>query len=154
MVTAISDIRTVPVGEDLTKESLAFSVIRGLATMNRVDKKVAPGVSLVAGEWGVLQNDGTMARAGATAVPNTYPVFAGTDRFDAHATGNVTLVMASKIIVKTNKYDVGGSYAAGVGLTVKDLGLGESMMTPSSGPDPVLARVIEVGDGYIVYEVL
>lgn len=154
MVTAISDIRTVPVGEDLTTEDLKLSILRGLERMFRVDKKRADGEEFEKGEWAVLKSDGTVERPGASPVANTYLVFAGSDRFDAHATGQVTLVMNSPIIVKTNQFDTGETYAVGDNLTVKSLGTGFAGVTKAGGAEAVLARVHEVGEGYLVYEVL
>ena len=71
-IVGISDIRTVPVGEDLTKEALNLEILRGLEKMFRVDKKVGSGVSLKAGEFAVLGNDGMLSRPGATPVAETY----------------------------------------------------------------------------------
>jgi len=153
-IEAISSERTVPVQEDLTTEDLSLQVIRGLETMFRADKPFASGVSLVDGEWGVLQSDGTVARASSTPVPNTYPVFCGTNRFDSHATGQVTLILGGGPVLKTNRFDDGQSYAPGDFLTVKDLGGGESSVTKQAGSDPRLGKVIEVGADYLVFELL
>ncbi|NDC22586.1 MAG: hypothetical protein EBZ49_00425 [Proteobacteria bacterium] len=153
-MTGISEIRTVPVGEDLTSESLALSVVRGMERAHRVDHKAHAGLSLAAGEWGVLGNDGTVSRPGTSSVANTYLCLAGTDRFDAKATGNVTLAVSSPLVVKSNKYHVGGSYAAGTLLTVKDLGGGEASVSPAADGDHVVAMVVSVGSGYLVYQVV
>ena len=154
MVTAISDSRIVPVAEDLTTEELGLSIIRGLETMKRVDKKFADGVEFLAGEWAVLQDDQTCVRASASPVPNTYLVFLGTDRFDSHATGQITLLMNSIVMAKTTRYDKNPSYSTGDYLTVKDLGGGESMLTLQSSAEPKLAKVIEVADGVMTFETL
>lgn len=153
MVTSISDIRVAPVGEDLTTEDLSLSVLRGLEKMYRVDKKVAPGAVFVKGEWAVINNDSQAERPSTTPVAGTYLVFSGTDRFDSRATGQVTLIMSWPIIVKTNKFDP-IHYDVGDYLTVKDLTHGEAYVTKQSDPDPKLARVLEVGNGYLVYETL
>lgn len=148
----ISASRIVPISEDLTQEDLRLAVLRGTEKMFRVDKPVAAGVSLVDGEWGVLNDEGKVERPGVTAVPNTYLCFAGTDRFDAHATGQVTLIMNSKIIVKTTKFDVGGpGYHVGDYLTVKG---DAAVVTLAADGEPRLAKVNQVGDGFLVYEVL
>ena len=154
MVTAISDIRVAPVGEDLTLEDLSLSVLRGLEKMYRVDKKVATGDSFVKGEWAVLDADGKASRPTATPVGGTYLVFSGTDRFDSKATNQVTLIMSYPVIAKTSKFNAGASYAVGDYLTVKDLGAGEASVTKQAGTEPKLARVIEVGNGYLVFETL
>lgn len=154
MTTSISDIRIVPVGEDPTKEDLTLSILRGLEKMYRVDKKVATGAVFSKGEWAVLDVDGKAARPTTTPVGGTYLVFSGTDRFDARATGQVTLVMSHPIIVKSSLFDTGEDYAVGDYLTVKDLTHGEAFVTLRGTGEPKLARVLEVGNGYLVYETL
>lgn len=153
-MVAVSDIRTVPVGEDLTTDELRLQVLRGIEKMYRVDKPLATGVALGLGEWGVLGADGTVSRPTATPVAQTYLCFAGTDRFDVKATGQVTLIMNSPIIAKSNRFDTTQTYAVGDYLTVKDLGAGEAFLTKQASTEPKLARVQEVGDGYLVYETL
>ena len=153
MVEVISDLSIAPVGADLTQEDLGLSVLRGLETMHRVDEKFRSGVSLVKGEWGVLATDGYIDRPTASPVQNTYLCFAGTDRFDSRATGQVTLIENSPIIVKTDKFEP-GTYNVGDLLTVKDLGGGEAHVSAASTGEPALAKVREVGSGYLVYEVL
>lgn len=154
MATSISDIRTAPVGEDLTLESLSLSVIRGIEKMFRVDHKSANGLSLDQGEWGVLQSDNTVARPGTSSDISTYLCFCGTNRFDAKATGQVTLIMNSSIIVKTNHFNAAGSYVVGTELTVKSLGTGNAGVTPAANGEFVLAKVTQVGQGYLVYETM
>jgi len=148
----IDTARTVPVTEDLTTRELGLSILRGTEKMFRVDKKLGTGVQLVAGEWAVLNDDGTLSRPGATPVAATYLVMSGTDRFDVHATGQATIIMNSNLIVKSNKFHVGGIYAAGVLLTVKNLGIGEAVVSPAGATDFVVGKVIEAGQGYLVYE--
>lgn len=152
---AISSGRVVPIAEDLTTEVQTLSILRGLEKMHRVDKKVAPGVSLEEGEWAVLNDDGTLSRPGATPKANTYLVFAGNNRFDSHATGQATIVMASQLVVKSSRYDAGQSYSVGDALTVKDLGGGEAHVTKAAGGEAVLARVTKVpAAGVIEYETM
>jgi hypothetical protein len=154
MPVSVSDIRTVPVGEDLTTESLSLSVLRGMEKAHRVDHKSAAALALVAGEWGVLQTDGTVARPGASSVPNTFLCFCGTDRFDARATGQVTLMQGSALVCKTNKYLSTDVYVAGSYLTVDDQGSGKAELRLAASGDYVLAMVDEVGDGYLVYTIV
>ena len=151
-IVGISDIRTVPVGEDLTKEALNLEILRGLEKMFRVDKKVGSGVSVKSGEFAVLGNDGMLSRPGATPVAETYLVFAGTDRFDSKATGQCTLIMSSALIVKTDLYDKTQSYNVGDELTSKNRGMNEADLTKASTGEFTLGKVTEVGSGYIVYE--
>lgn len=143
----------VPLQQDLTKESLSLSILRGIESMFRVDKKLAPGVELTLGEWGVLESDGTVGRPGATPVANTFLVFCGTERYDVHATGQVTLIMNSNVIAKTDKF-APASYLVGDEMTVKDLGAGQAILTKALAGEYVLARVVEVGNGYIVVDVV
>lgn len=143
--------RTVPVQEDLTKDDLRLSVLRGLEKMFRVDKPLASSVELGKGEWGVLNAEGKMERPGAVPVPNTYLVFAGTERYDVKATGKVTTIMNSQIIAATDLYDTGVTLEVGDPLTVKDLGAGEAYLTKASGDEPVLARVVEHVAGKLTF---
>ena len=154
MTTAISDIRTVPVGEDLTKEESRLSILRGMEKMFRVDKPLATGVTLGLGEWGVLGTDGKIHRAGASPVEATYLCFCGTDRFDVKATGQVTLVMASQVMAKTSVYNPAPSYAVGDYLTVKAWGAGESSLTLWTSGEVAVAKVVEVGTDFLVYETM
>ena len=154
-ISAISSERTVPISEDLTTEEKSLSVIRGLEDMKRVDKKLKSGETFALGEWAVINSDGEAERAGGSAVHNTYPVFAGTDRFDVHATGQVTLIMNSAIIAKTNKFNPAPSYVVGMPLTVKAYSAGKSELTEATGGDAIVARVhdaSEVANGCLVYE--
>lgn len=154
MVVAVSDIRVAPIGEDLTKEDLSLSVLRGFENMYRVDKKLATGAFFVKGEWAVLNSDGKVERPGVTPVGASYLVLAGTERFDTHATGQVTLIMSHPVVVKTSRFDVGQTYGVGDYLTVKDLGAGEAFVTKQAGVEVKLARVLEVGNGYLTFETL
>lgn len=151
-INAISNARTVPVTEDLTTDELRLSVLRGLESMFRVDKKNANGAAFALGEWAVLNANGELERASASSVANTYPVFAGTDRFDAEATGQSTIIMGGPIIARTSQYNDALSYNIGDTLTVKNLGGGESRLTKTATGDVILARVVGVGSGYIDYE--
>lgn len=141
----------VPVDMDLTVADMRLSIVRGFEKMNRVDRKIAASVSLELGDWAVLDGNGELAAPGAASVPNTYPVIAGNDRFDAQITKQATIVMASQIMAKTNKF-AAGSYLVGSDLTVKNLGAGEKKLSLAAVGDYVLARVVEVGNGYIVFE--
>ena len=143
----------VPLQEDLTKEELRLNILRGHETMFRVDKKLALGESLELGEWGCLQADGTVARPGAASAANTYLVFCGTERSDVHATGAATLIMNSSVIAKSNRYAM-DSYQIGDELTVKSLGSDFAGLSKASAGDYVVARVTEVGSGYLCFAVV
>lgn len=146
-IVAISDSRTVPVQEDLTTEELKLSVLRGFENAHRVDKKTKDGESFISGDWAVLNADGELEAPGFSAVPNTYLVFSGTDRFDAKATGQCTIFMASGLVVKSNKF-AAGSYAVGTQLTVK----GGKLIGVAAANDPVFGQVIEATPDYLIYE--
>ena len=154
MVVSVSDIRVAPIGEDLSTEDLSLQVLRGLEKMYRVDKKVAAANAFAKGEWAVLNVDGKAERPSTSPVGGSYLVFCGTDRFDSRATGQVTLIMSHPVVVKTSNYDVGQTYNVGDYLTVKDLGGGESTVTSWGTSEPKQARVLEVGNGYLVFETL
>lgn len=155
MVVAISDARVAPITEDLTTSEQRLSVTRGLESMFRKDYKLATTDTVLGlGEWAVINADGKAERAGAVPVGQTYLVFAGTDRFDVKATGQVTLVASWPIQAKSSVYDNGQSYAVGDLLTVKDLGGGESALTKAATGEAAMARVLAVGSGWLEYETL
>jgi len=155
MATSVSDIRVVPVGEDLTTEDLGLSILRGFENMYRVDKKlskVPTPAYFEKGEWAALDSDGKAQRCD-TAVGQSYLVLLGTDRFDVKANDAVTLVMSHPIIVKSSKFDGGEDYAVGDYLQAKDCGAYGSVLSLwASGVKH--ARVIEVGSGFLIYETL
>ena len=153
-VVAISQASIVPVQTDLTTEFGPLEIIRGFEKMFRVDYTIQANTALVAGEWGVVHDDGTVSRPSATPVVQTFLCIAGTDRFDSAATGNVTLAPNSSIRVRTTRYDPNPTYHVGSPLTVKDLGGGTAYVTLASGSDPVLARVAALGNGTLTYDVL
>lgn len=153
MVMAINPNRIVPVQEDLATPYNQLEIIRGWERMYRIDKPIVAGNVFKEGEWAVLGSTG-LTRPTTTAVANTYLVIAGTDRFDVAATRQATIVMNSKIIVRTTQYQT-GSYSVGTPLTVKSSGGGEASVLPADpATEPVLGRVIEVGSGYLVFEVV
>lgn len=154
MVVAISDIRVAPIGEDLTTDDLSLNVLRGIESMYRVDRKVATGADFVRGEWAVLNTDGKAERPGGVGVANTFLVWSGSDRFDSHITGQVTLIMSHPVIAETNKYDTGFNYDIGNFLTVKDVGPGTAYVTKWTSGDAKLAVVVDVKSGSLVFRTL
>jgi len=153
MVVSVSDIRVAPIGEDLSTSDLSLEVLRGFEKMYRVDKKIATGAFFAKGEWAVLNVDGKAERPSTTPAGGSYLVLAGTDRFDSRATGQVTLIMSHPVVVKTSNFEA-QTYNVGDYLTVKDLGAGESTVTSWGTGEPKHARVLEVGNGYLVFETL
>lgn len=154
MDLAINPDRIVPVKEDLSTPVDTFEIIRGWNTMHRVSKPLATGVVCVEGEWLVLGDNGKLTRPSATPVPNTFLVLDGTNRFDTAATGEATIIMNSKIVVRTKRYDTGASYSVGTYLTVKDLGAGQAIPTAATGVEPKLAMVVGLGNGFLEYATL
>lgn len=152
MPTSVSDIRTVPVGEDLVSALNTLEIQRGIDKMHRADKPTALGASFVSGEFAVLGNDGQLSRPGATPVASTFLVFAGTDRFDAKMTGKVTVIENSAIVVKTTLFDDTVAYNVGDYLTAKNLGLGEAKVSKAAAGEWSVGRVTEAGSGYLVYD--
>lgn len=148
----INPDRTVPVQEDLTTEVLEFAVIRGNENMHRKDFPKAEGVSIFTGEWAVLANE-ELVRPGTTPDINTYPVLAGTNRYDAKATGQLTVVQNSTIVAKSERFNKSESYTSGMLLTVKDRGAGEADLTPAANEEWAFAKVTKVNDAYLVFEV-
>jgi len=155
LVVAISQASIVPVTTDLTTEFAPLEITRGFEYMFRVDYKIQANTALVAGEWGVVNDDGSVSRPTSTAVVNTFLCIAGTDRFDAAATGQVTLAPNSSLRVRSSRYNPAGTYHVGTALTVKDTGGGVAVVTPQTGTDPVLARVAAVvSGGQLTFDVL
>lgn len=153
MVLAINPNRIVPVQEDLVLPYSQFEIVRGWEKMHRKDYPLAAGVVAKEGEWLVLGNNGKLTRPGATGVANSFLVIAGTDRFDVAATQQATVIVASKVIVRTTLF-APVSYNVGDSLTVKDLGAGEAVVSAAGVGDAVLARVMAVGTDFLEYEVL
>lgn len=143
----------VPVDMDLTASESRLSILRGFEKAARVDKKISGVVTLELGDWAVLDANGELSAPSATSVPNTYLVIAGNDRFDAKITKQATILMASLVVAKTSKF-AAGSYNVGSELTVKNLGAGEKVLSLAASGDYVLARVVEIGNGYIVFETI
>lgn len=154
LVVAIDPSRVVPVTVDLTTQETNLQILRGIENAQRVDQPQTPGLSLVAGEWGVLNADGTIHRATSSSQILTFLCFCGTDRFDAAATGNVTMFQNSNLLILSSFYDTNGMYAVGTNLTVKDTGGGFSAVTPAASGDYINAVVVTVGTNYLVYEVV
>jgi len=155
--TSINDNNISPIAQDLLGGNLDLEITYGLVEAKRIDYPYGAGVSLVKGEWGVLQADGTIARATSTPAKASFLVFAGNDRYDSRATGMLTMIVNSAIVAKTVYYDDTASLAPGDGLTVKLLAVGansgKSGLAKASGAEPVHAYVNYVSGGVLVYDV-
>lgn len=133
-----------PIAEDLRKEDMKFDIVKGIEHINYVDGKWAPGkdVAVEEGDWVTKTNVGYDIIAGGNGVANVYPVVTGNNRYDAIATGNVTIAHGGGFIYKTTKF-VPGAYNVGANLTVKDLGAGEKVPSLAGANDAIVARVEE-----------
>lgn len=151
-VVGINEARIAPVSQDLTTPYSQLEIIRGNEKMHRRDYPIAPGVSLKAGEFAVLGNDGQLTRPTATPSASARLVFRGNDGFDAKATGQATVIEASPLVVRTTSYDTGASYNVGDLLTSKDRGQGQADLTKAANGEFAVGRVVEVGNGYLVYD--
>jgi hypothetical protein len=149
MSVSIATSRTVPVTEDLTTNDLTFNILRGTEIVNRVDVPLSPGVSLVKGEWAVINSSGLAVRAGATGLAQTYPVFAGVERYDVAATGDVTVLMGPYgLIFQTNMYNANLT-TVGQEVAINNGGVGASVPILAVTGDYVVAMVVAVGSNYI-----
>lgn len=152
-----------PVGADLTQPNTSMEIIRGMDNLQRVDYEIADdggGTLLLfgAGNWAVLSDTQTLVLATATAVANSFPVWAGNEsgRSDVHATGKATILMGGRFTYKTDRYDTVPTYAAGSPITLKVANGEDRVPTLATGADPVLGRVVEPPDatGIITLEVI
>ena len=150
-VTVVNDVRLAPVGEDLTTDDLTLQIVRGWEKMHRVDLPMASGVSLGAGQWAALGSDGKLHACSGSAVPASFLVLGGNDRFDAKATGNATVIMSSQVVVMSARYDQTQSYVVGDYLTAK---MTSGLLTKASGSDVKHALVMGVGAGVLTYMTL
>ena len=146
----------VPVTDDLRLGDTRFDIVKGLELVSQMlnDLPINPSLtSVVAGDWVVLGNDGTLSAVGSGSVPNTYPVWVGNDSFDSIATGKATVIMGGGYRVQTSKYDKSASYSVGSNLTLKG---SASVPTLAGGSDAWVARVTKVpgADGIIEFLVL
>jgi hypothetical protein len=62
------------------------------------------------------------------------------DRYDAIATGQVTVLTGAHYIYETHRFNTGGSYAVGTPLTIKN----GKVPTPAGVGEPVIGRVFKV----------
>lgn len=141
---AIPQELVAPITEDLRAEDKKFDIVKGIEHINYVDGKWVPGknVAVEEGDWVTKTNDGYDVIAGGNGVPNVYPVVEGNNRYDAIATGNVTVAHGGGFMYETKKF-VPGAYTVGANLTVKDLGGGEKVPSLAGANDAIVARVEE-----------
>lgn len=131
-----------PIAEDLRKEDLSFDIVKGIEFISVIDGKLegTPVPAVSNGDWVQKTATGFAVPSTGNAVASVFPVWTGNNRYDAIATGNVTVIVGGGFIYKTNKF-VPGSYTVGQNLCVKDLGGGEMVPSAAGGSDAIVARV-------------
>lgn len=140
-----------PITEDLRKEDMKFDIIKGIEHVNYTDGKLASGADVEEGDWVVKTSTGFGLPT--TTAKLSYPVVTGNNRYDAIATGNVTVIVGVGWIYKTTKF-VAGSYTLGQALTVKDLGGGEKVPSAAGGSDVICGRVHAYDSAKGIMEIL
>lgn len=130
-----------------------MEIIRGYENCFRKDFPLKANVQFELGEWGVLNASGEIEKATATPSFMSYLLLTGTDRFDVKASGKVTVVQNSDLVVRTTLFDNTTPLAVGDALTVK-LVAGKSVLTKQAGAEPIFARVVKVSSNSLEYEVV
>lgn len=147
----------VPLTEDITQEgTLGLKIIRdqeaALATAH--DLQFASGEEFLEGEWGKVNTDNKLesVTGAVAATDQLYPVWCGSgDRYDAIATGQVTVLTGFGFIYETSRYDTNGSYPIGTPLTIKN----GKVPTPAGVGEPVIGRVFkDVTGGILTIQVV
>lgn len=136
-----------PITTDLRAEDLKFDIVKGIEHVNYIDGKLDAG-DVEEGDWVVKTSTG-FALPGASS-EKAYPVVTGNNRYDALATGNVTVIVGGGFIYKTKKYAV-DSYVVGQALTIK----GSSPLPQAAGgSDIVCGRVYAIDAAKGVMDIL
>ena len=149
---ALPQESVAPITTDLRAEELKFDIIKGIEHVNYQDGKLDAG-DMEEGDWVVKTATG-FAAPGVTS-KRCFPVVTGNNRYDAIATGNVTVIVGGNWMYQTKKF-VAGSYTVGQALTVKDLGGGEKTPSAAGGGDVVCGRVfaMDSAKGVMTIEVV
>jgi hypothetical protein len=153
MTVSISDARIAPITEDLTVPEGRLEVLRGFEQMYRVDVPYGDAQAFVLGEWACIHADGKAYRATSTPVAASYLVFCGNDRYDAKATGQVTLIQ-SDVIASTTLFDAVPTYVPGDYLTVKAYATGKSGLTKWASGQFAVAIVKSVAGGKMTFQTM
>lgn len=148
---ALPNELVAPITEDLRKEDLKFDIIKGIEHVNYIDGKLDANVDVEEGDWVIKTATGYGKPTNTAKL--SYPVVTGNNRYDAIATGNVTVIPGGGWIYRTNKF-VAGSYTLGQALTVKDLGGGEKVPSAAGGGDLVCGRVHAYDSAKGIMEIL
>ena|ERR1035438_1056947 len=143
---ALTELIT-PITVDLRALDLRMDIQKGLEKMLTHDAPWDPGMSVAVdlGDWVMRTATGYAPPSTGTAVPNVFPVIAGNQEYDGQATGGVTVAIGGGLIYSTNKfYGSIGSYAINMNLCAKGYGGNELTLSPVSGGDAIVARVLTV----------
>ena len=104
-----------PITVDLRAEDLKFDIIKGIEHVNYIDGKLDSG-DVEEGDW--VQKTATGFAPPPSGSVKCYPVVTGNNRYDAMATGDVTVIVNGGWIYQTKKFTP-GSYTVGQALTIK-----------------------------------
>ena len=140
-----------PISEDLRKEINKFDIVKGIEHVNYIDGKLAAGKDVEEGDWVVGTSTGFDVPP--TSQKKCFPVVTGNNRYDALATGNVTVIVGGGFIYQTTKF-VAGSYTVGQALTVKDLGAGEKVPSAAGSGDVICGRVYSYDSAKGIMQIL
>ena len=140
-----------PITTDLRAEELKFDIVKGIEHVNYLDGKLAAGKDVEEGDWVIATATGFDVPG--TTTKKAFPVVTGNNRYDAMATGNVTVIVSGGWIYKTKKF-VAAVYTVGQALTVKDLGAGEKVPSAAGASDIICGRVMSYDAAKGVLEIL
>jgi len=136
-----------PITTDLRAEELNFDIVKGIEHVNYIDGKLDAG-DVEEGDW--VQKTATGFAVPPAGSVKCYPVVTGNNRYDALATGQVTVIIGGNWIYKTKKY-VAGSYTVGQLLTVKN---SQTLPGPWTSGDIACGRVYSIDAVNNVMEIL
>ena len=128
-----------PVTVDLRAADLKFDIVKGIEHINYIDGKLDAG-DVEEGDW--VQKTSTGFAVPPSGSVKCFPVVTGNNRFDALATGDVTVVIGGNWIYETTKFTGSlGSYTVGQALTVKG---GTTVPQAAGSGDIVCGRVYAI----------
>mgnify|MGYP006275967769 CR=1 FL=1 len=136
-----------PIGVDLRADDNKFEIVKGIEHVNYIDGKLDAG-DVEEGDWVVKTATG-FAVVGEDSA-KAFPVVTGNNRYDALATGGVTVIVGGGWIYQTKKYAT-GSYTVGQALTIK--GASKVPAAAASG-DVVCGRVYSIDAAKGIMQIL
>ena len=136
-----------PINVDLRAEDLKLDIIKGIEFINYMDGKLDSG-DVEEGDW--VQKTATGFAPPPSGSVKCFPVVTGNNRYDALATGDVTVIVNGGWIYQTKKFTA-GSYTVGQTLTIK----GSSTLPQAAGVgDVVCGRVFAINAATGVMQIL